>query len=849
MNKKLLMVAGLMSSIFITLLQAPPVSSVPNASRVYADRFVPEVLPYQQVGTSGTLDATFGTSGSLDCSGQLILSQAISVKMLLDGSILVLLDNGVDTSMVVQYNASSNLVTTYGNGGSCTLSGLYGSQTMMLDSDNRLVVAGLYDEGGLPWIRRITAAGEIDPNFALINGQNWAVIGAIAEQTSGRYIMVGSDQATGYGKMTAYTQSGTIDTTFGNQGTVLFDGGTGHPLCRTPLYTVSIGQDNSIFVGYKNGAAYLAKFTMNGALATSFNPTGTLPGVLPHALGNATTVVGDQIRIVLSSDNNLTIAGLVGQNILVNQYDSITGAVIENFNLTTIDLAGDHLALYDFIALSDGSFLIFGSDTSAPLMMIAQVTATGGLSGNFNPTSGILLFTAPGSFSASTVLSGAVSPDGRIYAAGFQTTSSEPENIPYVSRVYNELYISAVPQYPATQEQGDFDLTFGSNSSETFRGINYLFNGNYGATLQQQTDYVIELAYGEENNGKLLVGMQGKLNTSSNSNTMLTRLNADGTLDTSFNGTGKLALPMVYDQEYISMILEDQNGNILVAGYGLVGEGDGGAFLRKYLSDGTFVWDADTGEGSHGYLIGSGYQGLSVGIQSSQRIILFMATGDYSGKMVAINPADGTIDVDFNPASNTPGQITPLDFDGALQYMGPLYGSAIDVQNNILIAYQNNDSGNIDVAYFYQDGSSFVTTFGSYGILYDVILSIAPTNVRLAIDNDARFVVVATTGNLYIALRYFIENGVIDPSFGSEGFVNINVGSPVALSQVTILDNTEIILTGSVYAGDYAMLLLRLTQSGQLDTAFNPKGKLLVFYQSRLVISFQIIIVVLQKVS
>jgi len=802
MNRKLLMIASLMSLSFVTLIQSV---STPDASRVYADRFIPEVLPYQAIGIEGTLDGSFGTTGSLSLTTQLASSQAKVVKVLIDGSILVVLDDGTNSNLV-KYTSTGAVDTTFATSGILALTGLTGSQTMIVDSESRIIIAGSTDSGGHPWARRVTEAGVIDSSFALIDGQNWSLIGSIAEQSSGRLIFAGEDNSTGYSKIAGYTPTGVVDTDFGTSGIIIFDGSAGHPLSSSALYTVSIASDDSVLTGYKNGSAYLTKFDSTGVLVSAFNSAGILPGVLPDALGSS-SVTAAQVRVALSSDGNICIAGQIGNDIIVNKYDVTTGAVIGGFTTTTITDASDVLNLSDFIALSDGKLITVGYNSTDTKMRVTQITSAGAIDTTAFNVSGTPAgnneFAIGAPNTSSTLYSGSVSPDGRLYVAGSQV--DDGTTTPYLSRIFDELYVSSVAQYPATRVQGDLDLSFGTNSSETYRGVNYLFNGKYGATLQQKANAVIELA-----SGKILIGQTGLLDATPVPNMMLTRLNADGTLDTSFNTTGKLSLTPSFANEYLLSIFEDKDANIIVSGY----DGSANAILRKFDSSGSLIWSVSDAATD---------QAVNIGIQSSQRILLFRQTGATTGGITAINPSTGALDTTFNSGGSTPGKVTTSDL--GLTNMGPVFGSFIDMQDNIMIAYRNSATTNIDVAYIFADGASLISQFGTSGIIASIFTAIPVGNVRLAMDNDERVIVAVADGANFKLKRFYLINGTIDTNFGTAGLFSFSAGTAAVLNQLTTLDNNTIVVTGADNATDDSMLISRVTEAGALDTVFNSQGE------------------------
>jgi uncharacterized delta-60 repeat protein len=120
-------------------------------------------------------------------------------------------------------------------------------------------------------------------------------------------------------------------------------------------------------------------------------------------------------------------------------------------------------------------------------------------------------------------------------------------------------------------------------------------------------------------------------------------------------------------------------------------------------------------------------------------------------------------------------------------------------------------------------------TFGTAGD-GDVNASLGFTVTDLALQSDGKLVVAGTKGdlihnNLQIAVARFLENGTLDPAFGSGG--QVAVGTGLESGQITIQGNDKILVAGmtlSMGATIQSLVVARLNSDGTTDTAFGANG-------------------------
>ena len=126
-----------------------------------------------------------------------------------------------------------------------------------------------------------------------------------------------------------------------------------------------------------------------------------------------------------------------------------------------------------------------------------------------------------------------------------------------------------------------------------------------------------------QRDGKLVLG--GSCISNFNLDFCVVRLNPDGSLDTSFNTTGKLILPVGSNSDQLTALAVQSDGKIVLAGYCNTGSGTSDLFCAVRLNaDGSL----DTGFNATGKLIlpvavgSGGAQATALALQSDGKIIL-----------------------------------------------------------------------------------------------------------------------------------------------------------------------------------------------------------------------------------
>ena len=344
--------------------------------------------------TDGTLDSTFGTRGKVRTDFPGLAAVPSSVVIQSDGKIVVAggafpLFTFLGDFKVVRYNPNGSLDTSFGDGGIVTTTFPEGSYAfaLALQSDGKIIAAGTvfvdFNPGDMS-----------DTDFALAR----------------------------------YNPDGSLDTTFGNGGTVTTDffgneDDVFSVLIQPDGKIIAVGSANSP-VNYYDFAA--ARYLANGTLDSTFG-TG----------GKVSTDFGDhnfdQARsAALQSDGRIVAAGFaisqngLSQNFAVARYTSngVLDTTFSRDGITQIDFGSCCQSAYKVLLQSDGKIITVGyantedSDSDFLLARLSprgSLDATFGVGGKVRTSFGDLNGGANGA---------ALQSDGKIVAVGFQATFS-----------------------------------------------------------------------------------------------------------------------------------------------------------------------------------------------------------------------------------------------------------------------------------------------------------------------------------------------------------------------------------------------------------------------------------------
>ncbi|MBP7475231.1 MAG: hypothetical protein KA810_08245 [Pyrinomonadaceae bacterium] len=362
------------------------------------------------------------------------------------------------------------------------------------------------------------------------------------------------------------------------------------------------------------------------------------------------------------------------------------------------------------------------------------------------------------------------------------------------------------------QAEGDLDLTFNGTGKVT-TDIATGNDGGRGVAIQAD--------------GKIVV--VGASVTGTNSDASIVRYNTDGTLDTTFDGDGKVVTAFFsrFDELIAVKILSDQK--ILALGRYQFSNTNSGflGVLARYNTDGSLDTTFGGGDGFAQALM---EQALALVVQTDGKIIVAggQATGQSDGqaRQQRFN-ADGSNDNTFGNgiagASTNAIQydtFTGTDHDAraiALQPDGKIVVGGCRSSGSCSYGLARlNPNGTLDNTF---DGDGRVVTAGS-GQIHDLI-----------IQPDGKILAIGQVSEDFNVTRYNTD-GSLDSTFGTNGRVNTPfVGIDAALGGVLQPDG-KIVAAGSAGGVDSNFAVARYNSNGTLDLTFSTDGKQTIDFAS-----------------
>lgn len=290
---------------------------------------------------------------------------------------------------------------------------------------------------------------------------------------------------------------------------------------------------------------------------------------------------------------------------------------------------------------------------------------------------------------------------------------------------------------------GIIDSTFGIN------GIvikDVLGNDDRISSIEQQTD------------GKLIVG--GNVNTLTDQLIALARYNTDGILDSTFGFNGSVIIDLSFNSEYISSLAIQEDGKIIIGGFGYVGQNIVG-FIARYQSNGLL----DTGYGTNG--------------------------------MITVNLVNGL---------NTFNDLA-IDSEGSVVACGNLYDGL--TSSFLTVRYDSN--GNPDIQF--GDNGKVITTIN--GVNENASTIIQQSDGKLLIGGFTE----VNSNREYVLLRY----NSCDPVSAPTGNVNQHFCDSVLLTDLTVV-GTNISWYDSPQGGSQLDSNYWITTNGYYYTSQKTNG-------------------------
>jgi uncharacterized delta-60 repeat protein len=586
-----------------------------------------------RLNPDGTADNTFNTGAGPDEPVTCIALQS-NGKILIAGTFTNF--NGTERDLLARLNPDGTLDSTF------TPSSWvgYAATCLAVQADGKILVGGGY---GFLGILRLKPDGSLDLTFNPFNTFD-ASVSAIAVQTDGKVLIAGDFSYindTNRNHIARLDASGNLDDSF--------QPGTGPNFGVNSITLQSNGK--LVIGGYftsVNGTnrSHMARLNADGSLDTAFS-TATDFAVRSVALqtdgklimgGNFTTVNGV---------SRFGVARLQSDGILDTTFDTVSGAS-NQINAVCVQANGK---------------VLLGSESS--ILGFVNWKGLIRLNTNGTPDSAFHSFTGIDG----PVNSVAVQRDGKALISG-AFTSINGTNRNRIARL---------------NVDGTLDTTFNPGSGP----------GGVPSAYDPAGSYHIDCVASQPD-GKALVGGYFNLFQGTNQNA-LARLNTDGSLDNAFH-------PDPGDYAAISSVVVQTDGKIVLGGFFNSINGTSRTNIARLNADGSLD---NTFNPSSGATDGGVY---CLAVQSDGKVLLgggFSGVNGVVRHCIARLNADGSLDSTFNPGSGTVnGSVYSLapQADGKVLVGGAF--SKFNGTTNWHIVRLNND-GSLDTTFHSGTGTDF----------------------------------------------------------------------------------------------------------------------------------------------
>ncbi|AFZ57397.1 DUF4347 domain-containing protein [Anabaena sp. PCC 7938] len=765
--------------------------------------------------SSGVIDTSFGNAGKLNTyfpNGEVTNYIALQA----DGKIVAVSNSynsssGNNDIYLTRFNSDGTVDYSFGNYAPVitNLGGYESKVNVAIQADGKIVVAALTDMGGQTQIGvvRYNINGTLDTSFGggdgivttPINSYSYGMNNlSLAVDTSGRIVVATNTYTNSNDNIVVvrYKPDGTLDTSFDGDGIANNDLNNNSYDRATALAlqadgnivvvgsTSSYNGDNIAVVRYLSGS-----INGGGQLDTSFSSDGIV-----------TTDFGgyEEARsITMQSDGKLVVLAHIstyGDSLIRYNTD---GTIDNSFGFGTGRVyTGTGLGNAVSVKLqSDGKILVLSNNDNGSNydMVLTRYNADGSYDNNFGSYGKASIDF--GSYeNAKTLI---IQSDGKILVAGDSN-----------SQVIITRYLSS----------GVIDTTFGNFGKVT----SILSNGDVTNYIAMQTD------------GKIVVVSNGYNSYTYSYDISLSRLNADGSLDTNFGNYGKVNTNLGGFHNKANVAVQ-ADGKIVVATLTDSG-GQQQIGVVRYNANGALDTTFGGGDGIvltplnlNNYYGTSGPNNVSLAFQSGGKILI--GTTAYNGNntdfaLVRYN-SDGSLDNSFNSNGIVLSNLGNNTYERATSLL-------VQADNNIVVAGStNNNNGTGDhiaiVRYLGAGGS----TGGAPGQLDSSFSGDGKVTTdfgfyeraeSLAVQSDGKLVVLASTSSGNTLIRYNLD-GTVDTSFGGNGSVPY-IGGGFVVSAVTVQSDGKIlVLSGNGNGSNQDIRLERYNSNGSIDSSFGNFGK------------------------
>ncbi|MEY2562484.1 MAG: hypothetical protein QOH88_677 [Verrucomicrobiota bacterium] len=601
---------------------------------------------------------------------------------------------------------------------------------------------------------------------------------------------------------TAFAAGPFLDPTFGNAGKVV----TTFPGGLDTAQGVMIQTDGKIVVAGSSGSDFaMTRSNPDGTLDSTFGTGGRVQTDFPNGNGGLANA------LLIQPDGKIVLAGSASDPIGGNSVFALVrynsdGSLDTTFNgngRVTTTFPGSSAVINAIARQADGKLVVAGSSSDSTtfqsVFALARYNVDGTLDTTFDGDGRVTTDFAGVTFEEAHAV--AIQADGKIVAAGLGSSSF------------------AVTRY---NTNGSLDNSFDGDGKVTTA---------FGGSFEEANGIAIQ------SDQKIVVVGSTALSVASEDNFAIARYNTNGSLDSSFDGDGKIITDFgLVDSAEAVVIQSDQR--IVVAGragttaagsfFAVARYNTNGSLDNSFDTDGKVTTDFSGGRFSLG--------ALAVALQADGKIV---AAGDANssgqrdfgvirynsnGALDSTFGGGGKVGIDFALNDETITRVV-VQPDGKIIAAGR-FNSQIRINGaqdpNFELARYNTD-GTLDQTFGV--GGVVTTDFGTHGDDFSNAIALQPDGRIIVVGQvGANFSQLPSADTAFGIARYN-PNGSPDSSFDGDGLVTTDFGSTHdSAAAVAVQSDGKIVVAGSA-GSDFAVA--RYNSNGTLDVAgFGSSGKL-----------------------
>jgi uncharacterized delta-60 repeat protein len=329
--------------------------------------------------------------------------------------------------------------------------------------------------------------------------------------------------------------------------------------------------------------------------------------------------------------------------------------------------------------------------------------------------------------------------------------------------------------WPAYADPGDLDTTFSGDGLQ----MTDFFSGTDAAN-----------AVAIQADGKIVVA--GYATTAaSDYDFALARYNANGTLDSNFDGDGRVTTDFQGGDDVVGAVVIQPDGKILVAGAAVTTASGNDFALARYNPDGS----PDTSFSGNGRrvtdILGED-QALGVALQADGKIVVagvsYGSTAEFA--LARYNP-NGALDTTFSIDG-----IVTTDFAGENDIA---FDVVLQTDGKIVVAGYAGPSGNVDFALArYETDGDLDNTFSFDGKATVDFSSGDDVATDVVVQPDGKIVAAGQVEftDMNFGVARFLADGTLDNSFSGNGRANTDFGFQDTAFEVLLQPGNKLLVVG-----------------------------------------------------